>query len=107
MARLIIICLAAVALWALYRGMKLEQEAPDPKRPPTDHGILFAIHHRNLTCDTVKVFIPLGKRDDWDFYLATCGDGGRFIYAQSAAQEGFFAYSCQEGAQHGYYCPQD
>lgn len=108
MARYIIIGLAVIALWALYRGMRLEQEKPDPRRrPPTYNGILYAIHQRNLACDTVKAFVPLGKQEGWDFYLATCGDGGRFIYAQSAAQGEVFAYSCREGAQHGYYCPQD
>src|SRR5689334_19877273 len=107
MARYIIIGLAVIALWALYRGMKLEQGTPDPRQPPTNNGILFAIHQRNLACDEVKVFLPLGKQDGWAFYLATCSDGGRFIYAQSASEGKVFAYSCQEGAQHGYYCPQD
>ena len=107
MARVVIIVLAVIALWALYRGMKLEQETPNPRQPPTNNGILFTIHQRNLACDEVKVFRPLGKHDGWDLYLAECGDRGRFIYAQSPSEGKIYAYSCQEGAQHGFYCPQD
>jgi hypothetical protein len=107
MARYIIFGLAAIAVWTLFRGLKHELAAPDPRQPPTYNTILLTIHERNLACDEVKSFHPIGKQKGWDFYLAECGKGGRFIYAQSAAEGKVFAYSCQEGAQRGYYCPQD
>lgn len=107
MAKYFIVLLAAVALWMFYRGMKQEQEAPDPRRPPTPNGVLTTIHYRTQECDKVTVILPLGKDKGWEFYLAKCADGGRFIYEQSASEGHVYAYSCRESAQHGYYCPNE
>jgi hypothetical protein len=105
LAKYVIVLLAGVALWMLYRGMKLEQAAPDPRHPPTADSILVTIHYRTKDCDKVTEFGRWGSEKGWDFYLAKCADGGRYVYLQSASEGKVYAYSCREGAQHGYYCP--
>jgi len=106
-AEKLIFALAAVAVVVLFIGMKHELAAPDPTRPPTFNTILTTIHARNLTCDNIDGFRFLDSNKGWDFYMAHCRDGGRFIYMQSAIERKVFVRSCTEEAQLGYYCPQE
>lgn len=99
--------LAAIALVVLYKGMRHEQDSVDPGSPVNAKKILAVIHMKNYACDNVISYQPIGKSIDgsMDGYFARCGDGGRYVYFQSATHYG--ALSCQDEAYHySYRCPE-
>jgi len=107
-AKLFIGLLLAIVLVLLYRGMRQEQTAVDPLAPLDVKKIQAVLRAKNLPCDTVISYTPLGKSGDgaWDAYHARCHDGGRYIYFQSPTLRRVDASSCQEVSfNYGYRCP--
>jgi hypothetical protein len=109
-AKMFIGVLVAIVLVLLYRGMRQEQAAVDPRAPLDAKKILAVLRAKNLPCDAVISYTPLGKsRDDdnWDGYLARCQDGGRYIYFQNPTHGKLGVSSCQQAAfDYGYRCPE-
>jgi len=107
-AKLFIGLLVAIALVLLYRGMSQEQGRIDPAAPLDVKKILAVLRAKNLQCDSVDSYTPIGKSRDgkWDGYLARCHDGGRYIYFQSPALGKLGVSSCQEVSfKYSYRCP--
>ena len=107
MTQKLIFVLAIAVVGFLYVAMKHALDEPDAKGPPTYHRIETVIHQRGLTCDAVDNFHFLDRNKGWEYYLAHCRDGGRFIYQQNSGENQVYARSCTEYAQKGVYCPQD
>jgi hypothetical protein len=107
-AKSIIGVLIAVLLVVLYRGMRQEQAAVDPRAPLDAKKILAVLQAHNRPCGTVISYTPVGKDRDGklDGYLARCSDGSRYIYFQSPSLGVAGAASCQEEAfRYSYRCP--
>jgi hypothetical protein len=64
---------------------------------------------KNLSCDNVDSYTPLGQTEDsgWDAYLARCRDGGRYVYFESRPKGQIFAATRKDEAFHfSYRCPE-
>jgi|UPI000484C0CD hypothetical protein len=105
--KLIIGLLLAVVLVLLYRGMQQEGAAVDPRSPLDAHKILTVLHAEGLSCNSLDSYTALGSNDEgWDFYLARCSDGGRYLYYQKPEIGKMGAHSCEDQAYYnGYRCP--
>ena len=105
MAEKVIFALGLVTLVVLYMGMHASLVAPDPSKPPTFNSIHAVIEQTGQRCDNVDSFRSLASRDGWNYYLARCHDGGRYVFFQSPSEKKFGAMSCAEEQAKGYICP--
>jgi len=94
-----------LAMVVLYLAMRGALVAPDPMRPPTVTSIHAVIEESGLVCDNVDSFRTLDTNNGWNYYLARCHDGGRYVFFQNFKEGKFGALSCAEEKARGYTCP--
>jgi hypothetical protein len=105
-AEKVIIALTVMAVVVLYMGMHASLVAPDPSQPPTINSIHAVIEKSGHKCDAVDSFRRLGSKEGWNYFLARCHDGGRYVFFQNPTQKQFGATSCTEEQAQGYRCPE-
>jgi hypothetical protein len=103
----LLIVLAAVTVFVLYRSMRHELALPDPTRPPTEALVFATMKDMKLACDRVASFRFLTHYEDWNYYFTRCGDGGRYLFLQLQSAGRVYARSCTEEALHGFRCPDE
>ena len=107
MAQRMIFALTLVVVVVLYMGMRSSLEAPDPTRIPSIPSIHAAIEQSGQKCDSVDSFRSLGAdKDGWNYYLARCHDGGRYVYYQNPVKKKLGAMTCAAAQAQGYFCPE-
>ena len=107
MAQKVIFALTLVALVVLYMAMRSSLNAPDPTRMPSVASIHAVIEQTGQRCDSVDSFRRLeSDNDGWNYYLARCHDGGRYVYFQNPGQRKLGAMSCNAEQAKGYSCPE-
>jgi hypothetical protein len=105
MAEKAIFGLVALALVVVYMAMHKSLTGPDLRKPPDGARILSVIQEEGHTCDIVDSYRLVDAQNGWALYYAHCHDGQRYVYAQSAIEGKYIAYTCDEEQAKGYMCP--